>query len=45
MRWRRASMFYARSPCVCIRFDDGRTMTLLSSFLANIDQEHFDTPL
>lgn len=26
-----------------IRFEDGRTMTLLASFLANIDQEHFDT--
>ncbi|MGC4045911.1 MAG: Gfo/Idh/MocA family oxidoreductase [Armatimonas sp.] len=28
-----------------IRFEDGRTMTLLASFLANIDHEHFDTQL
>ena len=28
-----------------IRFADGRTMTLLASFLANIDQEHFDTQI
>ncbi|WP_394795600.1 Gfo/Idh/MocA family protein [Armatimonas sp.] len=28
-----------------VRFEDGRTMTLLASFLANIDQEHFDTQL
>ena len=28
-----------------VRFEDGRTMTLLASFIANIDQEHFDTQL
>jgi predicted dehydrogenase len=28
-----------------IRFEDGRTMTLLSSFIANIDEEHFDTQI
>jgi predicted dehydrogenase len=28
-----------------IRFEDGRTMSLLSSFIANLDQEHFDTHL
>lgn len=28
-----------------VRFEDGRTMTLLASFIANIDQEHFDTQI
>jgi predicted dehydrogenase len=28
-----------------IRFEDGRTMHLMSSFVANIDREHFDTQL
>jgi predicted dehydrogenase len=28
-----------------VRFEDGRTLTLLASFIANIDQEHFDTQL
>ncbi len=28
-----------------VRFDDGRTMHLTSSFVANIDREHFDTQI
>jgi len=28
-----------------VRFEDGRTMTLLASFIANIDHEHFDTQI
>jgi predicted dehydrogenase len=28
-----------------VRFEDGRTMHLMSSFVANIDHEHFDTQL
>lgn len=28
-----------------VRFEDGRTMHLTSSFVANIDREHFDTQL
>jgi predicted dehydrogenase len=28
-----------------VRFEDGRTLHLTSSFVANIDQEHFDTQL